>query len=230
MECGFPVPASKSAMGRCGENEATRSGVKPVPVWFAAAIAAMVGMAIARLTQTVPTSWIACDYAGRIGALALLAAIPAARTVAFAREQSRIGPLETVTWVLGILAFDRIVDHALAGWINLARLSTRIAQVPHPEGWLYLFDTSLGLLLVAYSKEVIFRRCSRAVLRNSLGDGLAMVITTSVLFAAYHWWTGIGNIVSAMSYGVLAMLFYRRAGALLPVVVSHYLCDVANFS
>jgi membrane protease YdiL (CAAX protease family) len=217
-------------MARSGENEAMRLAAKPVPVWFAAAIASMVGMAIARLTQTAPTSWIACDYAGRVGALALLAAIPAARTVAFAREQRRIGLLETVMWVLGTLAFDRIIDHALADWIDLALPSTRIGRVPHPEGWLHLFDTSLGLLLVAYSEEVIFRRCSRAVLRNSLGDGLAMVITTSVLFAAYHWWTGIGNILATMSYGVLAMLFDRRAGALLPVVVSHYLCDVANFS
>jgi hypothetical protein len=32
-----------------------------------------------------------------------------------------------------------------------------------------------------------------------------------------------------MSYGVLAMLLYRRSGSLLPVVVNHYLCDVANF-
>ncbi|MGP0090657.1 MAG: CPBP family intramembrane glutamic endopeptidase [Xanthobacteraceae bacterium] len=219
-----------SATGRPGQHQSLRFGLNPVPLWYIAAIAAMMTMEMARLAQTASASWIACDYAGRIGALALLAAIPAARAVAFPRERSGIGLLETVMWITGLFAFDHIVNHALAHWVSLAFPHTRIAWTPHAGGWLYVFDTSFGLILVAYSEEVIFRRCSRAVLRDSLGDGPAMIIATSILFAAYHWWTGVGNILATMSYGVLAMLFYRRSGSLVPVVVNHYLCDVVNFS
>jgi hypothetical protein len=49
------------------------------------------------------------------------------------------------------------------------------------------------------------------------------------LFGAYHWWTGIGNIVEAVLIGVLLMLFYRRSGALWPVVLARYLTDIVDF-
>jgi uncharacterized protein len=52
----------------------------------------------------------------------------------------------------------------------------------------------------------------------------------SILFGAYHWWTGIGNIVEAVLIGVLLMLFYRRSGALWPVVFAHYLTDIVDFA
>jgi uncharacterized protein len=50
-----------------------------------------------------------------------------------------------------------------------------------------------------------------------------MVLVTSLLFGAYHWWSGVGNILAAVLMGVLFMLFYRRSGSLWPVVLSHYL-------
>jgi hypothetical protein len=56
-----------------------------------------------------------------------------------------------------------------------------------------------------------------------LNDGYALVVVTSILFGAYHWWTGIGNIVEAVLIGVLLMLFYRRSAALWPIVLAHYL-------
>jgi hypothetical protein len=47
---------------------------------------------------------------------------------------------------------------------------------------------------------------------------------------AYHWWTGIGNIIEAVLIGVLLMLFYRRSAALWPVVLGHYLTDIVDFA
>ena len=60
---------------------------------------------------------------------------------------------------------------------------------------------------VAYSEEIVFRRCARHLFQIYLNDGYAMVVVTSILFGAYHWWTGIGNIVEAVLIGVLLMLF-----------------------
>ena len=51
-----------------------------------------------------------------------------------------------------------------------------------------------------------------------------------MLFAGYHWWTGIGNIISAFLFGIVAVLFYARVGNLWPVVLTHYLCDLAGFA
>jgi uncharacterized protein len=199
-------------------------------LWFLAAIAPMLASEIVRLRLTDPLSWIACDYAGRVVALAVLVAVPAARGVAFSRKQIGVAGWEVTLWIVGLVAFDRIVDHAVISYVSATFPGTRIGQFPPLHGWLFAVDISFGLALVAYSEEVIFRRCGRAVLTGFVGDKAAMVILSAVLFAGYHWWTGLGNMVAAMLFGLLAMLFYRRAGALLPVVLSHYLCDVLNFS
>jgi uncharacterized protein len=57
-----------------------------------------------------------------------------------------------------------------------------------------------------------------------LNNGYALLVVTSLLFGAYHWWT-----VEALSIGVLLMLFYRRSAALWPVVLAHYLTDIVDF-
>jgi len=100
---------------------------------------------------------------------------------------------------------------------------------PVSHGWLYAFDLIVGLVLVAYHEEIVFRRVARHVFQKWLGDGYAMIVATSLLFAAYHWWSGIGNICSAFLLGVGLMLAYKRLGALWPVMLAHYLMDIAAF-
>jgi uncharacterized protein len=200
------------------------------PLWFLAAIAPMLASEIVRLSQADPLTWIAWDYAGRIAALAVLAASPAARRAAFSRQQVGISWWEVAVWIIGLVAFDRIVDHAVFATVDAMIPGTRLGQFPSGSGWLFAVDISFGLALVAWCEEVIFRRCAREVLSGLVGDGPAMVIISALLFASWHWWTGIGNIAATMLFGVMAMLCYRRAGSLSPVVLAHYLCDVANFS
>jgi len=65
----------------------------------------------------------------------------------------------------------------------------------------------------------VFRRCARHLFQIYLNDGYALVVVTSILFGAYHWWTGIGSIAEAVLIGVLLMLFYRQSAALWPVVL-----------
>jgi membrane protease YdiL (CAAX protease family) len=190
----------------------------------------MVVSEVVRLRLADPLAWIACDYAGRIVALAVLVAVPAARQVAFAREPMRRSWWEVALWVIALVAFDRIVDHAVSDLVNAMVPGTRIGNYPSPRGWLFALDISAGLALVAYSEEVIFRRCARSVLAALVGDRWAMVVVTAALFAAYHWWSGVGHIAATMLFGIAAMLCYRRLGTLSPVVLAHYLCDAANFS
>jgi membrane protease YdiL (CAAX protease family) len=97
-------------------------------------------------------------------------------------------------------------------------------------GSLHWFDIIFGLGVDTYTEEVVFRRCARHEFKPYLGDGLLLVAVTSLLFGAYHWWSGVGNILAVMLMGVLFMLFFRRSGSLWPVVLSHYLTDVAHFA
>jgi membrane protease YdiL (CAAX protease family) len=70
----------------------------------------------------------------------------------------------------------------------------------------------------------------RVILQNYLSDGYALVCVASLLFGAYHWWSGVGNISAALLIGGLLMLLYRRSGALWPAILGHYLTDIASFA
>jgi len=225
----YQSPSDIEPAGFAIRNHVRRQSAS-VPLWFVAAIAPMLVSEIVRLSQTDPFTWIAYDYAGRIIALTVLAAVPAARSVAFVHQEIRIPWWEVAFWIIGLVAFDSVVDHGISDHINALFPGTQLGQYPSAHGWLFVIDTFLGLALVAYSEEVIFRRCAFEVLNGLVGDKSAMVVITAALFTSYHWWTGAGNIVATMLFGVVAMLLYRRAGALLPVVLAHYLCDVFNFS
>ena len=201
-----------------------------VLAWFGAALIPMVASQTVRLQQSDPAIWIFWDYVGRIGTLAILAAIPSIRTAAFRREKIQIALWEAALWIAGLV----LVDHYLGGWIrrtiNAALPATVLGTYPRLNGWLYFVDVVFGIALVAYSEETVFRRCARHIFKPYFGDSFGLVIVTSLLFGAYHWWTGVGNVVEAALMGVLLMLFLQRSVALWPVVLGHYLVDIADFA
>jgi CAAX protease family protein len=127
-----------------------------------------------------------------------------------------------------------ILLECLSQWprrlINATFPATVFGAYPHLTGWLNVFDLVFGLALVAASEEIIFRRYLRRALQPYAGDGTFAVLITSLLFGAYHWWTGIGNVLLAATFGILLMIMYRRSGALWPVVLAHYLVDVIAFT
>ena len=182
-----------------------------------------------RLHQHQALNWLLWDYAGRITALTVLAAVPSARIAAFRTAERRVSLFEVILWIVGICLLDRLVElprHLL----NAAFPTTVLGVYPHPTGWLKAFDLVFGLALVAFSEEIIFRRYIWRAFRPYVGDGIFAVLTTSVLFGAYHWWAGLGNVLSAATVGLFLMLMLRRSGVLWPVVLAHYLLDLNNFA
>jgi CAAX protease family protein len=125
----------------------------PAPLWFVAALVPMVVSQIVRLEQSDPATWISWDYAGRVGALAVLGAIPSARTVAFQSKRLRMTCWEAASWIIGIVLFD----HYVCGWIrrtiNTALPATVLGGYPESHGWLHFVDVVFGLALVAYSEK-----------------------------------------------------------------------------
>jgi membrane protease YdiL (CAAX protease family) len=197
----------------------------PAPIWFVAAFIPMVASQVLRLHQHDPAGWLFWDYAGRLGGLAVLAAL--AWPVTFRREKLRM-PWNKSPYGSSVSS-SRITTSTGSG--RPAGISFRqqfLETIRCPR--LHWFDTLFGIGLDTYTEEVVFRRCARHVFKPYVGDGMPMVLLTSLLFGAYHWWSGVGNILAAVVMGVLFMLFYRRSGSLWPVVLSHYLTDIADFA
>ena len=200
----------------------------PPPIWFAAALVPILASQIVRLQQRDPGAWLFWDYIGRLAGLAVLAAIPSARRVAFRRDRLQLRLWQVALWIVGILAADHYLGGSMRRTLNAALPATVLGAYPRPSGWLYAVDIVFGLALVAFSEEMLFRRCAHYAFQN-YASGRRLVVATSLLFGAYHWWAGVGEIVEASAIGVLLMAFYRRSGALWPVVLGHYLTDIADF-
>jgi uncharacterized protein len=199
----------------------------PAPISFVAAFIPMVASQVLRLHQPDAGRWLFYDYAGRLARLAVLAVM--ARPVAFRGEKLRMPWMQAPC---GSSASSSPITTSGAGSGRLGNLfpSIVLGHYPEPSGWLHWFDSLFGIGLVAYSEEAVFRRCARQAFKPYLGDGSLLVLVTSPLFGAYHWWTGVGKILEAIVMGVLFMLFFQRSGSLWPVVLSHYLTDIADFA
>jgi uncharacterized protein len=198
------------------------------PIWFVGALLPLVASQLIRPIQHDPAYWIFWDYAGRLGALAVLCVIPSARGIAFERQALQIPLWHTALWIVGLCAADLVLQRL--AFTKIAAMFPAAGVYPRLVGPLHWFDTVLGLALVAYSEELIFRRCGRDALATLMGDGPVMVVTSSLLFGLYHWWRGFGGVINATIMGVLFMLFFLRTKALWPVVVAHYLADVLYFA
>ena len=137
---------------------------------------------------------------------------------------------KAAAWIVIVV----VADHYLGGWtrrtINTALPAMVLGRYPQSTGWLYFIDLIFGLALVAYSEEVIFRRCARHMLRSCLGNDYTLAFVGSLLFGAYHWWAGLGIVAEAAIIGMLLMLFLQRSKALWPVFLAHYLADIIDFA
>jgi membrane protease YdiL (CAAX protease family) len=178
-----------------------------------------------RLSQADASAWLSVDYLMRVAVLIALAVARPTRHIAFKTRPLQIGKSELVLWLAGTAAFAVPLGYEpLWRAIEASTLDIRVGGVPRTIGVRHFIDLTFGLLLVAIHEEIFFRRVARVVFRP-LGDGLAMIMTTSVIFGLFHWWTGLPNMIVATLVGAFLMLLYRRAGALWPAVLAHYLID-----
>jgi membrane protease YdiL (CAAX protease family) len=192
---------------------------------FFAILAVSVLFQLWRLSQVDPGAWLSVDYLMRTTVLIALAAARPTRHIAFKTRALQIGKAELLLWLLGAAAITvPFTYEPLWRAIEASMLDIRVGGVPRTTGARHFIDLTFGLLLVAIHEEILFRRVARVVFRP-LGDGAAMIAVSSIIFGLFHWWTGLPNMILATLAGAFLMLLYRRAGALWPAIVAHYLMD-----
>ena len=101
--------------------------------------------------------------------------------------------------------------------------------IPDPT-WAKL-DIALGLLLVAISEELVFRKLWTDWAEARGQSELSLYIWSSVIFGLIHLPQGLADTAIATLWGFLLIWLYRRSADNLPLVIAvHYLVDIWYFA
>lgn len=180
--------------------------------------------------QPVALWFYSFDYVARIAALVLiwpqirLLALNTVRNGWYAPKPSIIGDILLVFIMLLLSLF---MVRQLFGWVESKPLFTYpfIALAP-----LRILDLTVGLALVAVSEELVFRAALMNRLKQILRRTDMTVVVSAIIFGAIHWGTGWGNSLTALALGIAFGMFYLSTRRVAPLIVVHYLFNLALFS
>lgn len=131
------------------------------------------------------------------------------------------------------LAVLLLFAHYVVVWIRHDWLQPfHDAQAYYPyvtDPYWRTWDLLFGILLVAVSEEIVARVVLIRWLRRRVRyDWLAVVISSAV-FGAFHFNSGVDNMIAAGLMGLVFAAVYLETGSVWPVIAGHYLIDFAVF-
>lgn len=170
------------------------------------------------------------DYLSRVLGIGLLFAIPALRAFA-APGEGRTPSLWLAPLLVGFgVGVSLLTDGYLFGALHELAPGWTLFAYPAPGAqWLYLFDLTGGLLLVAVSEELLCRRVAVRVLERFGLPPAAVLLVSTLLFAAMHWSGGLGALGETFVLGAVLTAIYMWQRSLLLVIVTHYLINLIVF-
>lgn len=170
------------------------------------------------------------DYLTRLLVLLIALAWSPARAVVQAEPDGRPYLVVALAVVVLLPFVGRAVNYLVA--TSLARLPGTgglfaFGEILDPM--LYWLDPTAGLLLVALSEEIVFRKVAALWLeRRGLGR-VPVVLISALLFSAMHWGSGVRILCYTFVAGLLYMSAYLYLRRLWPLVAAHWLEDFLAF-
>ncbi|MEK9671056.1 MAG: CPBP family intramembrane glutamic endopeptidase [Rhodospirillaceae bacterium] len=101
-------------------------------------------------------------------------------------------------------------------------------EIPNPT-WVKL-DLAFGLLLVAVSEELVFRKVWADWAAERGQTEYDLYAGSAVAFGLLHLPQGLADTAMACLWGVLLMWVYRRSASLPLAIAVHYLADIWYFA
>ena len=96
--------------------------------------------------------------------------------------------------------------------------------------WFKTFDLTVGLFLVAYVEELVYRRYLYSLIAYITKNNTLAIVLQALIFGCCHITGGKANMFSATIFGLLAGLFYHRKKSLVPLIWGHYVTNFIKFS
>ncbi len=169
------------------------------------------------------------DYVSRFLALAIVFLHPKIRAIFDLPETPKRNWWFWMLPLLSVLIFtDYLARHYIYVPITAAFPDFVLFRFPTlGDGVLHWVDLTAGLLLVAFSEELICRRICAGLLERIGCRPAAIILISATLFALIHWSGGVGQLCYTFLWGVLFMEVYLIWRSLWVVVALHF---AVNFS
>ena len=169
-----------------------------------------------------PISWLLFDYSCRVIVLGLI--YYGYKKSLFTPTYIGLNPLPKqeffihtfILTAISLLLFEYVIDYIYSGgFLDFPEIT---------NNYLFVFDLTVGIALVALSEELLFR----GLIYNRLPR--YKILISSILFGLIHWGSGFDSVLIATIIGVLFALSYKKTGSLYPAITAHFLVDFILFS
>ena len=176
--------------------------------------------------------WLFFDYSIRTVSLAV--AFFFIRKGVFAPSELGLRPMafkKMAFWTGIIFLLGVVIDRFLWRFLTDALPGTALFSFPPVENrFLYFFDLSFGIALVALSEEIIFRGIAYSVLKKHIARPVAICFVSGIMFGLIHWSLGIPSLITTFLWGFCVMAVFIKTKNIWPAILGHYLYDLLDFS
>jgi membrane protease YdiL (CAAX protease family) len=170
--------------------------------------------------------WLAIDYGARF--ISLIGVVLGFKSGLIRSLESRSGWLGSVLVFLAVL-FAALAEQTIVYPVLRAHLDYfRLASIPQITSIaVRTVDLTFGLLLVASSEELVFRRLLFSAFRSK--KALHVIVLSALVFALIHLTSGISDLINAFVLGVLLGIAFWYTRRISVCLVAHYLVDLKVF-
>jgi len=136
-----------------------------------------------------------------------------------------------VIWIISLSILSILLNNTL--WRILYKILPKTQQMFFPSydnNLIKVFDLSIGIMLVAFTEEIVFRSCYLLILKDKIKSNILIIIISCIVFGMIHWSLGLHAIVAAAIWGIMPMVSLIATNSIWPAIVAHYLTDFVAFS
>ena len=171
------------------------------------------------------------DYGTRSLVLVSCILWPTSRALAAERlSKQQWGTALAVLCAAAIPVLGRLSYHLVeVPFVDFTDLRGLFTFPPISDPALYWFDLTAGLLLVALSEELVFRKLALRWLEEAGRTPTQIVVISALFFSLMHWGSGPGRLLHTFIVGVVYMAVYLRLRQLWPLVLGHWIQNFAAF-
>lgn len=175
--------------------------------------------------------WVALDYATRLLILGFIVYTLWRGDLTRDDLMLSLPPTtDLVIWTTGTIAvsmgFLALTEFVLGPYYPKGSVGTVPIDVTSP---IFHIDSTIGLVLVGFSEEIICRGLTLSTLRHKLSTP-ALYLASALLFSLMHWSLSTHTLFDAFIYGLIFVPATLATGSIWPATITHFLVNYTLYT